>query len=463
MGAKEKGQRTTRPLRGGAAGAAGDADDAAPNGKQGPPADAEPSVRSMLDPVSQPQSARLRRQRAIAEGGMGYIEEVLDDGMKRRLAKKIIHDRLQGDSRTVAMFIREAQITGQLDHPNIVPVHELGLDATGRLFFSMKLVKGRTLTELIAQLPPGPIEHGTLLNLLDVLVKVCDALALAHDRGVIHCDIKPENVMVGDFGEVYLMDWGLARIVDGATAETTIFSQEGTGSFLGTPAYMSPEQAQGRNNEMDERTDVFGVGTILYEIITRAPPFRGNGPWQAIAAAQECKHPPLSEPGVPPPVPMGLIHIAERAMAKSPDRRHPSANALKQALVGFIRGGGQFPVVNISAGVHAVREGDPGESAYIMVSGRCEVYKTIDGERVTLRTLGPGDVFGETAILSPGPRTASVVALEPTSLRVVTREVLEAELSSMKPWMGAFIRALAERFRESEQRRARDPDESGDQ
>jgi serine/threonine-protein kinase len=272
-----------------------------------------------------------------------------------------------------------------------------------------------------------------------VVVKVCDAMALAHSRGVVHCDIKPENVMVGEFGEVYLMDWGLARTADSGHED---------GTFVGTPAYMSPEQAAGNNQAIDPRSDVFGVGAIVYEIITRRPPFDREGFWQSVAAAEACDFPSLDEASTT--VPRGLIRIVNRAMAKNPAKRYRDAGELKQMLVRFMRGGGQFPTLRVAPNTKIVCEGAPGDVAYIIVSGHCQVEKMIDGKLEILRTMGPGDVFGETAILSPGPRTATVTALEPMSLRVVTRDVLEAEVDSMKPWMGAFIRALAARFRERE-------------
>ncbi len=409
-----------------------------------PPTEAEAAaeVQSMVDGIALPPSARMSSHGAIAHGGMGTIEEITDAVLRRRLAMKVIHERLQTSPSIVEMFIREAQITGQLDHPNIVPVHELGLDPAGRLYFTMKLVEGRTLAEMIKELPPGEIEYTTLLNLLDVVVKVCDALALAHSRGVVHCDIKPENIMVGEFGEVYLMDWGLAR-----SGECNF----DPGTFVGTPAYMSPEQASGDNQAIDPRSDVFGIGAILYELIARRPPFDREGFWQSVAAAADCDFPALDESSTT--VPRGLIRITRRAMAREPAQRYQNAGELKQMLVRFMRGGGQFPTLRVAAGTKIVCEGAPGDVAYIIVSGQCRVDKLIDGETQSLRTMGPGDVFGETAILSPGPRTATVVATEPMTLRVVTRDVLEAEVDSMKPWMGAFIRALAARFREREDER----------
>jgi serine/threonine-protein kinase len=185
-------------------------------------------------------------------------------------------------------FLREARLTGALQHPGIVPVHNLGRLADGRLFYTMKLVRGRTLAELLRDEPDGPER---LPRLLAVVEKVCQAVAYAHSRGVIHRDLKPSNVMVGQFGEVQVMDWGLAKelsrtepavVPDEATedVETVGRVEEAAGlsragAALGTPAYMPPEQAAGDWDIVDERADVFALGAILCQALTGQPPYQG--------------------------------------------------------------------------------------------------------------------------------------------------------------------------------------------
>jgi serine/threonine-protein kinase len=231
----------------------------------------------------------------IARGGMGVVLKGRDVDLGRDLALKVLLDAHQGDPDVVSRFIEEAQIGGQLQHPGIAPVYELGTfpEPDRRPFFAMKLVKGQTLA---ASLHERKNPAHDMSRFLAIFEAVCQTIAYAHARGVIHRDLKPSNVMVGSFGEVQVMDWGLAKVMphggiaDEAAAqpvqETVIMtvrsgsassaSQSQPGSVLGTPAYMAPEQARGEQLRIDERADVFGLGAILCEILTGHPPFAGS-------------------------------------------------------------------------------------------------------------------------------------------------------------------------------------------
>jgi serine/threonine protein kinase len=414
-------------------------------------------VAEIVREVRESTEDRHARITTIGAGGMGEVDLVSDRALQRRAVMKRIHQHLSDDPRTVRMFVREAQITGQLEHPNIVPVHELGLDGERTLYFTMKLVEGRTLEQLVRELPPGPLEHGALIELLEIVIKTCDALAFAHSRGIVHCDVKPANVMVGDFGEVYLMDWGVARRTGGDESKPAVGSGDPAGPVLvGTASFMAPEQALGKNETLDERTDVFAVGAIVYYLLTRRPPYSAEHFWAIVAKAQAGAHAPLEEL-VEGPLPRTLARIVAQAMAVEPEDRYPTVAALQADIVRFVRGGDSFPQTSFAPGETIVREGESGDAAYIIKSGRCRVTKRVDGTDTTLREMGPGDVFGEMAILAPGPRTATVTAIEPTSVHVVTAETLDAEVDAMKPWMGAFVRTLAKRFREREDATRGDP------
>ena len=248
-------------------------------------------------------SSRYQMLGEIARGGMGVILKGRDPDLGRDLAFKVLKAELTGRPTAEQRFVEEAQVGGQLQHPGIVPVYELGRFADGRPYFTMKLVEGRTLAAHLADRSSPDVDRGRFLT---VFQQIAQTIAYAHSKGVIHRDLKPANIMVGDFGEVQVMDWGLAKVLhQGGIADeerasstnrdprprsddnnqraihtsrsgTGLGSDTVAGSVLGTPAYMSPEQAGGEIDKLDERADVFGLGAVLCVILTGQPPHAGN-------------------------------------------------------------------------------------------------------------------------------------------------------------------------------------------
>ncbi|MGE0434465.1 MAG: WD40 repeat domain-containing serine/threonine protein kinase [Planctomycetota bacterium] len=388
------------------------------------------SPASAILPVDDPDE-RYRYMRLIGEGGMGAVHVAEDQYLRRRVAIKRIIAGLDADSDDLQRFVEEAQLTGQLEHPNIVPVHDIGVDADGCVYFTMKLVRGRSLEAILGetrrllvgsrirsrtgqnvndaeeqQLPPELFEGGAearksadlagddgdvdrsvrpeqaLNRLLIIFLKVCDAVAFAHAKGVIHRDIKPENVMVGSFGEVQLMDWGLARIIRGRPTSTMIAPASSiasdvrsdilppgsgsrrigapprpntmrsvvtdrllsgahitvSGTIAGTPAYMSPEQARGEIDKLDERSDIYGLGCILYEILTFQPPVEEKEAQQALVRVRAGRIDPPSSRFTAWPVPHELEAVVMKAMALQPRDRHQDVNALKNDIEAWLAG-----------------------------------------------------------------------------------------------------------------------------
>jgi tetratricopeptide (TPR) repeat protein len=249
----------------------------------------DPSTASKLVPQGR---GNYRLLGEIARGGMGVIFKGHDTDLGRDVAVKVLDGELAKKPAVVQRFVEEAQIGGQLQHPGIVPVYELGLMAGDVPYFTMKLVKGRTLAALLAQRKSAADERGRLLAIFE---SVCQTMAYAHSKSVLHRDLKPANIMVGAFGEVQVVDWGLAKVMQrGGVADEkraqqqssvntvieTVRSGPGStgseslvGSVMGTPAYMAPEQAQGEVELLDERADVFSLGAILCELLTGKPPY----------------------------------------------------------------------------------------------------------------------------------------------------------------------------------------------
>ncbi len=243
----------------------------------------------------------------IGRGGMGIVYRAVDVRLNRDVAVKLLAEQACPDSAATARFVTEAKITAQLQHPGIPAVHELGTLADGRPFLAMKLIKGSTLQSLLRQRSDPRQERGRFVAIFEQL---CHAVGYAHAHGVIHRDLKPSNVMVGAFGEVQVMDWGLAKVLSQSpkhqlespdelastvahvtridTPEPTGSATQ-TGSLLGTPAYMAPEQAAGEIRKLNPQSDVFGLGAILCEILTGSPPYRGKDANELRVQAVRCE------------------------------------------------------------------------------------------------------------------------------------------------------------------------------
>jgi len=323
----------------------------------------EAARRNTPDPApedEEPSSPRRRASdveviRVIGQGSMGEVCFARDHELMRDVAFKRLRRSERGVDQT-ARLEREARIGAQLDHPHIVPVHGLQRGPNGELGYIMKLVQGEDLSKLLDRarqrhVDGRPLDHDEDMPArLDVLRRVIDAVAYAHDKGVIHRDLKPANILIGGRGSVYLTDWGLAKVVRGRSPLKTLttvqtgspVSEEPThlGAMMGTVAYMSPEQANGRTEGLGTESDVFSLGVMLYEVLTLHHPYLGDDPTRAgvLQDVRAGRLTPLDPRKAPEPVDEELLAIAAKATATRPEDRYPNAGALADDLGRYMAG-----------------------------------------------------------------------------------------------------------------------------
>ena len=301
--------------------------------------------------------SRYAGREEIGRGGMGVVFKVWDETLRRALAMKVARSRQRGSAgsserASLARFLEEARITARLDHPGVVPLHDMGVDRAGRIFFTMRLVEGRDLSTTLDLANKG-VDGWTPHRVLEVLARVCDTLAYAHSRGIIHRDLKPSNIMVGRYGEIYVMDWGLAksigrpdhrdlRIASDADESTMDAADNAPlltfdGAVVGTPAFMSPEQAEGSSEHVDARSDIYAVGAMLYTVLAGQVPYASShssrSPRSTLAALRRGPPDPLADS-----VPDELAAICTKAMARDPDARYASMEDLANDLRAYREG-----------------------------------------------------------------------------------------------------------------------------
>ena len=287
-------------------------------------------------------SLKYDELKPLSEGGTAKLFSTLDLNLQRSVAYKTLHDDLRNSEMETTRFLREARVTANIQHPGTVPLYELGRDRDGQLFFTMKKVDGQDLREILFDLRqevPEVVEKFPLPRLLDILIQVCQTIAYSHNLGVIHRDLKPATIIVGKFGEVYVLDWGLAKVLDTPSLadpediqnEKSDATLTPVGRHYGTPMYMPPEIAKGEP-DLDGRTDVFSLGIILFEMLTLSFFVEGTDPYEIKKQILERPLPLPREIAPNRNIPRDLQAICMKALKRNKHERYPSVSSFLEDL-----------------------------------------------------------------------------------------------------------------------------------
>lgn len=307
----------------------------------------------LVDRLSLKPTDKYKFRKSIACGGMKMVLEVRDMDTMRDVAMAVLPDADKRPPSDILRFVQEARLTASLEHPNIVPVHDIGIDSNGSPYFTMKLLRGRTLAALLLALQEGDpevVREYPLERLLRIFLKICSGVAFAHSKEVLHLDLKPENIQIGDFGEVLIMDWGLAKMIGKTTTAEQYQIEKATsqplaspamtldGMMKGTPGYMAPEQAAGQNTAKDQRTDIYALGAILYAMLTLQPPIE-------IKSVDEMVQDTLYGAIIPPrervperEIPAALEAVVMKAMSFYPADRYEAVSEIRHDVTAFLGG-----------------------------------------------------------------------------------------------------------------------------
>ncbi|MCP4807656.1 MAG: protein kinase, partial [Proteobacteria bacterium] len=404
---------------------------------------AEPRLEELPD-------ERYRVLDLLGEGGFGEVVRCFDTRLRRTVAAK---QTRAGRASMADLLLHEARLLAYLDHPGVVPVYDVhpGQDAA----YTMKVLDGDTLKRRLdghrarRDLPTVP-------EAIRIVSRIAETMANAHAKGVMHLDLKPSNVMLQPYGQVSVIDWGIARFFEpslydawlGEADEPPAQLPENTHGGAGTPGYMPPEQFAESDTPLGPPADVYAVGTMLFELLTGRRPFY-ESPNLAVLLTRKAREDPPLVSLRRPDVPERLEDICRRMLARDPAERPASFEVVLDelaALNDFSRAGATVRLVDGQVLFHV---GEPGGVAFHILQGAVSVRVEREGREVQVATRHAGDIIGELSVLSETPRTATVVAVGPTLVRALDWEALEAEIEKVHPMIGRLLRTLSDKLVEA--------------
>lgn len=399
---------------------------------------------------------RYRKLDLLGEGVAAKVHGVFDTYLRRVVAhKQLNREHLQSPD-LVQTFINEMVLMGSLSHPGILPVYDAVLNDNGDPAYIMALAEGKSLDRLMqidARSGDGqPLPLGKAVR---ILAKVSETLTYAHDRGVLHLDMKPENVVLGRYGEVVIMDWGAAYVYDNSKYTQTYKAIAGkikVGSLgvenkdlvMGTPMYMSPEQLQGSRSSLTPASDVFSVGVMFYQMLTGRLPFKGDTLKKMVDCIRNDDPPPVHE--VNSDIPLNLSRLCLKMLQKDPMVRYRNFVEVRAAIDDYQRSAAGFPTRRYRAGDVIFREGEPGDYVCILLSGRVGISVAGDDGEREIAQVGINEPFGELAVLTGQRRSATATAKESSVVRIIDRQEIIGEIDKLSPWVGEIVSALTERL-----------------
>lgn len=414
---------------------------------------ASPAVRRMLQSFT--SGERYHKAGEVGEGGIAKVVSSFDRCLNRVVAEKELRDEYFSDPEYLNAFITEAKMISYLDHPGVVTLYDTYLTKDQKIRYTMKLVEGQTLAQFLAyHMQPGAVNENYLFDVLNAFTKLCETLAYVHDKGVVHLDLKPENIMLGHYGEVMIMDWGNAHLYEPSLYEDYVRKYlkeepeesvrlETGEALIGTPLFMSPEQTLSRR-DLGPTSDIYSIGVVIYELLTGRSPFAGEDVDEIVEQVRTLVPPPVHQ--LNPDIPIRLSQIIEKMMQKEPGDRHQCAREVLRDIQAAQASGQAFPEWEIGKGQCIFEEGDYGDFTVRIKTGKIEISKQDGGAKKVLAELGPGDVIGELSVFSNNPRTATAIALEDSVVYLMRSGEVNAEMEKLSPWVSQMVTALADRF-----------------